>query len=64
METTKTTVELIGQDGNVFSIIGQISKALKRAGRREDAAEFTQRAFACGSYNEVLRLVFEYCEVE
>lgn len=61
---TKPTVKLIGQDGNVFGIIGAVSKALKRAGQPDQAKEFTEAAFASDSYDAVLRLVMEYAEVE
>ncbi len=49
-------VELVGQDGNVFNIIGLVSKALKKAGYRDAANDFTSNAFACGSYEDVLQL--------
>lgn len=61
---SKPVVKLIGTDGNVFSIIGKVSKALKSSGEPEKAREFSELAFACGSYDEVLRLVGEYVEVE
>lgn len=59
---TKTAVEvtLLGQDGNVFGIIGSVSKALKKAGHADLAKEFTNEAFAAGSYGEVLSLVHQY----
>ena len=60
----KPTVKLIGKDGNVFAIIGAVSKALKSARLPEQASEFTSRAFNVCSYDEVLQLVMEYCEVE
>ena len=59
----KPYVQLSGEDGNVFSIIGRCSKALKRAGQEEKAKEFTDKAFGAGSYDEVLRLAMEYCYV-
>lgn len=58
----KPQVEL--DDGNVFVIIGRVSKALKRAGQREKADEWVRRAAACHSYDDVLRIMFEYVEVE
>jgi len=61
---TSVIVKLVGEDGNVFNIIGKVSRELKRAGFREEAKEFQERAFKCGSYDEVLQLVFEYVEVE
>ena len=61
---TNVTVKLIGEDGNVFNIIGKVYQELKRAGFKVEAKEFQERAFKCGSYDEVLRLVFEYVDVE
>lgn len=60
----EVTVKLIGQDGNAFNIIGLVAAALKKAGHKEAAAEFTQRAFDSGSYDEVLRLVRESVAVK
>lgn len=63
-ETEKPVVELSGQDGNVFSIIGRVSKALKRAGQPEKAKEFCDKAMKSESYDAVLRLCMDYVEVE
>jgi hypothetical protein len=63
-EGGKPTVRLVGEDGNVFAIIGRVSKALNRAGMRDRASEFTKRAMASHSYDDVLRLAMEYVEVE
>ena len=60
----KPTVKLSGQDGNVFSIIGRVSKALKRAGQQDKAKEFVDKATSSDSYDSVLQLCFEYVEVE
>jgi len=59
----KPTVELIGEDGNVFSIIGRVSRALKDAGQEDRAKEYTELAFGSKSYDEVLALTLEYVEV-
>ena len=64
METTKPVCKLVGVDGNVFNIIGVVSKTLKRAGQSDKASEFTAKAFKSGSYNEVLTLCFEYVDVK
>ena len=60
----KPTVQLAGQDGNVFNLIGICSKALKRAGQREQAKEMTTKCFAAKSYDEALQIMMTYCEVE
>lgn len=62
LEYEKPEVQLSGEDGNVFSIIGRCSKALRRV-CPEAAAEFCDKATAAQSYDEVLRLAMEYCEV-
>jgi hypothetical protein len=59
----KPKCELIGGDGNVFAIIGQVSATLKRAGLRERAKEFVNRAFGAASYDEVLAMLDDYVEV-
>lgn len=60
----KPKCKLSGKDGNVFSIIGSVDKALKKANQQEKAEEFKVKAFDCSSYDEVLRVCFEYVEVE
>lgn len=57
------TVELIGRDGNVFSIIGAVTKALKRAGHPDAALDFANAAMDSGSYDDVLALVQRTVEV-
>jgi hypothetical protein len=56
-------VQLSGEDGNVFSIIGRCGKALKNAGQIDKAKEFSAKAMKSDSYDEVLRLAMEYCDV-
>jgi hypothetical protein len=60
----KPVCEIIGTDGNVFAIIGTVSRTLKRAGFTEEAQEWSEKAMKCGSYDEVLRLMFDYVEPE
>ena len=60
----KPTCELVGTDGNVFAIIGKVSRTLKQAGQADKAKEFTQKAFSSASYDAVLQLCFDYVEVE
>lgn len=59
----KPVCKLIGTDGNVFAIIGNVGKSLKRAGLKDEAKEFTDKTFECGSYDAVLRLASEYVQV-
>ena len=63
LEAKKPKVQLTGEDGNVFSIIGRVSKALKQNGQGDKAKEFSTKAMHADSYESVLRLAMEYCEV-
>lgn len=60
----KPKCPLIGEDGNVFNIIGLVNKALKKSGQPEKAKEFVARAFAAKSYDEVLAMADGYVEIQ
>jgi hypothetical protein len=53
---------LIGTDGNAFAVIGSVSNALKRGGRRDLVEPFRQEATS-GDYNGVLKAAMKYVEV-
>jgi len=59
-----TPCKLVGENGNVFAILGRASRALKRACRRGDAAEMRARALRANSYDEALAIVCEYVHDE
>lgn len=61
-EPRKPKVKMLGEDGNVFSIIGRVSKALKRDGQEDRAKEWTDMAMKCKSYDAVLQLMFDFVE--
>lgn len=64
MDYVKPTVQLIGNDGNAFSILGNVRRALKEAGASPDTiSEFTAKATE-GDYNHLLRTCMEYVNVE
>jgi hypothetical protein len=56
-------VELIGQDGNAFAIMGAVSRELKRAGvsKEERDAYFTEAT--SGDYNHLLRVTSEWVNI-
>lgn len=58
----KPEVELAGQDGNIFSIIGRCRRALRKVGQHEEATEMVNRAKKAGSYAEALGIVQEYVD--
>ena len=53
----KPKCKLIGENGNVFNLIGLASAALKKAGMRAEATEMTQKCFSAASYDEALTLL-------
>lgn len=60
-EFVKPEVVAAETDGNVFSIIGVISRKLRRIDPKL-AKEFQDRATSCESYDKVLQLTHEYVE--
>ena len=63
-ESHKPSAKLIGEDGNIFSILGRVSRSLKEAGKEEQAKEVCERVMASCSYDEALQIIMEYVEVE
>jgi hypothetical protein len=61
---SKPQVKLIGQDGNIFNLIGIAADALRRANQSEQAKEMTNKVFKSGSYDEALQIICEYVDVE
>ena len=57
-------VELTGQDGNVFNIIGRVRRELRRKVGPEEAAAFVKEATSQKSYDDVLQCVMRWVEVE
>lgn len=57
-------MELAGDDGNIFSILGRASRLLKQNGQTEEAKEMFDCVTACHSYDEALCIISEYVETE
>jgi len=60
----KPICKLVGQDGNIFNLINIVSKVLKNNDLHDEAKEMTDRIFNSRSYNEALRIISEYVEIE
>lgn len=58
----KPRIRVIGRDGNLFGIVGICEKALRDAGQDEEAEKMSERVHSCGSYNEAVTIMQEYCE--
>jgi hypothetical protein len=63
MPKTDVVVNLSGNNGNAFSIIGQVTKALKRADHSDLVDEFQKEAMS-GDYDHLLQTAMEYVVVE
>lgn len=59
----KPICKLIGQDGNIFNLIGLARKTLKNKGMTTEAVEMSERCFSAKSYDEALYIIMEYVEV-
>jgi hypothetical protein len=62
----KPKMELLGRDGNIFSIMGTASQLLQMAGMADQAKEMCDRITGgnCHSYHEALSIISEYVETE
>lgn len=56
------TVQLTGEDGNAFAVIGAVAKALRRAGHRDAVAGFQTEAMS-GDYDHLLQTAMRYVDV-
>jgi hypothetical protein len=58
------TVKLTGNDGNAFSIMAQVSKALRKAGATAEEVEEYMAESMSGDYNNLLRTAMRWVNVE
>lgn len=62
-EKQKPKCALIGQDGNIFNLVGIASRTLKSSGMEEEAKEMSKRVFSSESYSDALNIIGEYVEI-
>ena len=55
---------LIGEDGNIFNLVGLAIRSLKLGGRADLVEPLKQEVFASKSYEEALEHIAEYVRVE
>lgn len=56
-------VQLTGNDGNAFAIMGAVQKALKKAGAtKEELDQYLQESMS-GDYDNLLRTAMKWVEV-
>lgn len=63
-EAQKPDCPLIGQDGNIFNLMGIASRTLRQSGMSEQATEMCSRITeTAGSYSEALGIIGEYVNI-
>ena len=63
-ESLKPDCPLIGQDGNIFNLMGIASRTLRQSGMPEQATEMCNRITeTAGSYSEALGIIGEYVNI-
>jgi len=63
-KATKPICKLVGTDGNVFAVIGNVSTALRKGGCKDKVEEFQKKAMQSKSYDEVLQLCHKYVKAQ
>ena len=63
-ESLKPDCPLIGQDGNIFNLMGIASRTLRQSGMPEQATEMCSRITeTAGNYSEALSIIGEYVNI-
>lgn len=57
-------VQLTGNDGNAYSILGAVSKALRLADASEDEIETFMEEATSGDYDNLLRTCMKWVDVQ
>lgn len=57
-------MNLLGEDGNIYAIMGRASGLLKENGQDAEATEMIGRVTSSSSYEEALGIISEYVETE
>ncbi len=59
----KVKVKLIGKDGNAFSIMAEVTRAMRKAGiDKEVIKKYTEEAMS-GDYNHLLATTAKYVDI-
>ena len=56
-------VQLTGNDGNAFAIMGAVSSALKKAGATPEQVKEYKNESMAGDYDNLLRVAFNWVDV-
>ena len=59
----KPDCKLIGEDGNIFNLMGIASRTLCQNGMADEAVEMRDRICSSGSYGEALCIIGDYVNI-
>ena len=59
----KPDCKLIGEDGNIFNLMGIASRTLRQNCMADEAVEMRDRICASGSYGEALCIIGDYVNI-
>lgn len=62
-EKKKPDCKLLGEDGNVFNLLGIASRTLRSSGLADQAKEMCDRVYSSGSYGEALCIIGDYVNI-
>lgn len=62
-ERIKPDCPLIGEDGNIFNLMGIAARTLRENGMVEEGSEMTKRIYASDSYTNALGIIGEYVNI-
>jgi len=63
MKLGKPKAKLLGQDGNIFNLIGIAKRVLVKDGKKTEAEEMTQKVLMSGSYEKALNIIASYVDI-
>lgn len=64
-KSNKPACKLIGEDGNIFNLMGLAARALREAGMSDAAKQMPKKIYSeAKDYYDALRIISEYVEVE
>lgn len=59
----KPDCKLLGEDGNVYNLLGIASRTLRRSGLADQVKEMCDRVYSSGSYGEALCIIGDYVNI-
>ena len=60
----EVTVQLTGEDGNAFAILGAVLKAMRRARVAQEIQDAFKKEAMSGDYDNLLQTCMKYVNVE